>query len=75
MPHPRKPRMIAFAMTEGDYWTKWTPNTHTTVGVRALLFSDGSIWDMYFGWRPRSSWYTQLRIRQLRNKWRNDAKR
>jgi len=66
-----KPRMIAFTTGEGRAWLKWTPDS--SIRMHALLFSDGSIWDTYNGWRPRSSWFTQLRIRQMRNEWKRGS--
>lgn len=68
---PRKPRVIAYTSFQGDSWKKWEP-THSHLQVQALLFQDGAIWDCLRGWRPRSSWYTQLRIRQIRNIWRQE---
>jgi len=69
----RKPRMLAYTTLEGAAWHKWTPKEYTHLNIHSLLFSDGSIWDMRLGWRPKSSWYTQLRIRQLRNEWKRNV--
>jgi hypothetical protein len=69
----RKPRLIAFTTIEGGDWHKWSPESFSIMRIHSLLFQDGSIWDFVNGWRPRSSWYTQLRIRQVRNEWKKKA--
>ena len=71
----RKPRLIAYTEGEGQSWIKWRSTLGSLPNVHAILFSDGSIWDCYNGWRPRTAWYTQLRIRQIRNLWKRGVEK
>lgn len=52
-----KSQPFLFSQFEGGIWLNWTARinfSHPGEGIRAhaILFEDGSIFDLYNGWRP-----------------------
>jgi hypothetical protein len=51
------PQPVAFTVTEGGVWVSWASresfNSREGIRFHAIRFDDGSVFEMYGGWRAR----------------------
>lgn len=53
---------IAFTKSEGEVWRAWEDRFNAPPGVYAVLFDDGSVFDVHSGWRGRrENWWDHVK--------------
>lgn len=57
------PVPCAITREEGGRWLEWPKNRGGS--VHAIMFTDGTIFDAYNGWRPSEPWESRRRFMDL----------